>query len=115
MRSEFEVYRKDVEVETRSGKKTYKLLPLSGRFFPKLMSVVGKFPQTEGASNEDFMKAMDEETVSKLHVLVFETLKYSLNIVDKKELEELDFFVSQNLFVFIPALIDVNLGSSQEK
>lgn len=115
MRAEFEVYRKDVEVETRSGKKNYKLLPLSGRFFPKLMSVVKKFPQEEGQDNSAFLEAMDEETVAKLHELVFETLKFSLNIKDGKELEELDLFVSQNLFAFVPALLEVNLGSGQEK
>ena len=114
MRAEFEVYRKDVEVETRSGKKVYKLLPLSGRFFPKLMGVMAKFPQGE-ASNSDFLSAMDESTIGKLHELVFETLKYSLGVKDNKDLEELDMFVSQNMFQFVPALIEVNLGSNKEE
>jgi hypothetical protein len=114
VRAEFEVYRKDVEVETKTGKRNYKLLPLSGRHFPKLMSVVSKFPQGDDVKNDEFLKALDEETVGKLHSLVFETLKYSLSVKDDKELEELDLFVSQNLFGFIPALIEVNFGSEKE-
>ena len=110
MRSEFEVFRKEVEVDTMIGKKKYTLLPLSGRYYPKFMSVVKKFPQSEEASNEDFLIALDEETVGKLHELVFKTLEASLRVVDKKELEELDYFVSQNLFAFIPALIEVNIA-----
>ena len=114
MRAEFEVYRKDVEVETRSGKKQYKFYPLSGEEFPIFMEVVSKFPQGDNLSNEDFFKALDSDTTRKLHTLISATLKYSLSITDKKDLEELDRFVSQNLFAFLPALMDVNLGSGQE-
>jgi hypothetical protein len=75
-----------------------------------LVSVLKKFPQGEDSKNEDFLGALDEETIGKLHELVKETLVQSLRIVDKKELEELDFFVSQNLFQFIPAIVEINLG-----
>jgi len=112
MRAEFEVYRKDVEVETRSGTKNYKLLPLGGDYFPILMSVIGKFPQGEDSTTEELLAALDEDTTGKIHKLVFITLKQSLNVVDKKDLEELDLFVSQNLFAFLPSLLSVNLGDN---
>lgn len=115
MRAEFEVYRKEVEVETQTGMKKYNLLPLSGRFYPKLMSVISKLPKNENATEEDFLNALSDESVTgKLHELIFETLKQSLNVTADHELKELDFFVSQNLFKFIPALIDINLGSPKE-
>jgi len=114
MRSEFEVYRKEVVIKTRLGEQKFELLPLKGRFYKKLINVLKKFPQGEEAKGEDFLEKLDEETVEKLHELVFETLKYSKKVTDKKELEDLDMFVSQNLFAFIPGLVDVNLGSAEE-
>jgi len=109
-RHEFAVYKEEVEVSTKMGKKTYTLLPLSGRFYRKFIGLVKKFPQNEGATNEEFMNSLDEETIGSLHELVFETLKFSLN-VKKEEEDQLDRFVSQNLFAFIPGLVSVNMGS----
>lgn len=110
MRSEFEVYRKEVEVETMSGTKKYSLLPLSGRYMPKLMSVVAKMQES---SKEGSDGMLDEDTTAKLHTLIKETLRVSLN-VEEKDLEQLDFFVSQNLFKFMEALVEVNFGDDKK-
>lgn len=107
-RHEFELYSKEVEIETKSGKKVYKLLPLSGRFMPKLMGVATKLSQADKNKAET---ALDEDVIAKLHDLIKETLRVSMNVEDK-DLEQLDRFVSQNLFSFVEPLIDVNLGNS---
>ena len=111
MRSEFEIYSKEVEITTMVGIKKYSLLPLSGRFLPKLMNLVAKF---NGKAEDEVLNSLDDETVLNLHKLVFETLKYSSKVKDdeKEELELLDMFVTQNLFKFIQPLIEVNFGES---
>lgn len=113
-RANFDVYKHKVSIKTRLGEQEFELLPLSGRFYPKLMSVVRKFPQDEAASSE-FLNSLDEETVAKIHELCFETLKYSERVSEKGELEKLDMFVSQNLFPVFNAVVEVNLGQSNEE
>jgi len=108
-RHEFAVYKKEVEVETKSGLKKYTLLPLSARYYAKLLSVIKKFPQGENSKEEDFLKTLDEQTILDIHELVFATLKFSLN-VKKEEEEQLELFVSQNLFSFVPAIVEINFG-----
>lgn len=114
MRAEFEVYSKEVVIKTRLGEKKFRLLPLSGRYYKKLMSVIKKFPQNENAEMAELLEALDEETVGKLHTLAFQTLKYSEKVKDEKDLENLDLFVSQNLFQLIPGLIEVNISAPEE-
>jgi hypothetical protein len=114
MRAEFEVYSKEVVIKTRLGEKKFRLLPLSGRFYKKLMSVIKKFPQSEESEMKDILDALDEDTVGKLHELAFQTLKYSEKVVDEKDLENLDLFVSQNLFQLIPGIMEVNITPPEE-
>jgi len=114
MRAEFEIYRKDITVKTRLGEQKFKLLPLSGKYYKKIMSVLKKFPQDENASNVDIMEALDEDTIGSLHKLCFETLKYSENVKDPKDLEKLDLYVSQNLFQIFPGVIEVNMVAPEE-
>lgn len=115
MRHEFEIFKKEVEVETKAGKKTYVLLPLRGRYYPKFISVAGRFSNLkEDATPQEVMSVLDENTIETLHSLVYETLKVSMK-VDKNEEEELDYFVSQNLFSFIKPLIEVNTASISEE
>lgn len=113
-RHEFELYKEEVEVKTKKGVKKFTLLPLSGRFYGKLMTVAGKFMNKKADdSPEDFFKDVDEQTFSDLHLLVFETLRHSMKVEDKNDLEQLDLFVSQNLMQFIGPLIKVNIGSEE--
>lgn len=114
MRAEFEVYGKDITIKTKLGEKKFKLLPLSGRFYKKIMSAIRAFPQNEGATQEEMMAALDEDTVGKLHELCFETLRYSEKVTEKQDLENLDLFVSQNLFQIIPGVIEVNISAPDE-
>lgn len=115
-REMFDVYKHKVTIKTKLGDKTFELLPLSGRFYKKLMSVVAKLQGDE----EDSTKALDnldEDTVGKLHELCFETLKYSERVDEKDSqlMDNLDMFVSQNLFQLVPAVIEVNVGSNKEE
>ena len=119
-REEFKVYREEVVVKTRSGEKKFNLLPLSGRYYGKFMRVASKFMDAnkeEGLSKEEqsanFLKSIDEETFTNLHLLVLETIKHSMRITNKDELEQLDLFVSQNLMSFVAPLISVNLGQEE--
>ena len=108
-RHEFAVYKKEVEVETKMGTKKYTLLPLGMRYYAKLLSVLKKFPKGDDAKEEDFLNTLDEQTILDMHELVFATLKHSLS-VKKDEEEQLELFVSQNLFAFIPAIVEINFG-----
>lgn len=112
MRSEFEIYKKEVEIETMTGKKKYILLPLRGRFLPKLMSLVSKF---NGKEESEILASLDDDTMLNLHQLVFETLKYSLKVENEEELEALDMFVSQNVFKFLQPLMEVNFGENAKE
>ena len=114
-RANFDVYKLKVSIETRLGTREFELLPLSGRFYKKLISVISKFPQEEGLSNSAFLESLDEDTVGKIHELCFETLRHSERVTEKEDLEKLDFFVSQNLFQLLPALVDVNIGSKDKE
>jgi len=116
----FEIYTKEVEIKEPSGNVVkYKLRPLNGRFLPKLYSVIGKMQgnqkELEGLSDEEknikSFESLDEDTVNKLHSLVFETLKKSYPKEDEDLLNE---FASQNLLQFLGALIEVNLGNGNE-
>jgi len=116
----FEIYTKEVEIKEPSGNVVkYKLRPLNGRFLPKLYSVINVM-QKANEINKDLpdeernakaLESFDEDTVGKLHTLIFETLKSSYPKEDDKQLSE---FASQNLMSFIGALIEVNIGNGNE-
>jgi len=105
----FEIYTKEVDI----GGKTYSLKPLSGRFLPKLYSVMKKFNSvTEGSKGEDnTLEALDEDTITKLHLLSLETFKKSYKDVDEAQLDE---WISQNLLLLLEALITVNISSKED-
>lgn len=108
-REMFKVYKKDVVVKINGEEQSYSLLPLSGRFLPKLMGLAGS-KQADSEGNVSF----EEKDFSTFHELTMETLKFSYKIDDSKELEELDLFVSQNLMVFVPVLFAVNGLNTEE-
>jgi len=101
----FEIYKEEVEID---GNK-YELRPLSGRFLPKLFSLMNKF---EGEEDEESIGNLDEDTIAKFHLLALETFKKSY---PKEDVEKLDEFVTQNLFVLIEGLMKVNLKKQQEE
>ena len=117
----FEIYTKEVEIKEPNGNVVkYKLRPLSGRFLPKLYSILGKMQvrqkELKGLSEEEknikSFEQLDEDTISKLHSLTFETLKKSY---PKENEEVLNEFASQNLLQFLGALIEVNLGNGNNE
>ena len=104
----FDIYIKEVEIETCTGKQILRLRPLSGRFLPKLYSVLKSFGMGGTAVKpEELFDSLDEITIKNIHELILETLKKSYP--EQKEVI-LDEFVSQNLLKLINALVEVNLG-----
>lgn len=102
----FEIYTEEVEV---SGEK-YLIRPLSGRFLPKLFSLMENFDGEE--DNKKAMANLDEDTIAKFHLLALETFKKSYPKEDKDILDE---FVTQNLFVLIEVIMKVNLQKQTEQ
>ena len=83
---------------------TYVLRPLSGRFIGKLYSVIGKL---QGKDEKEIASNLDEDTMSKMFDIVFETFKASYPKQDEKSVSE---FVSQNLMILIEPVVSVNVG-----
>lgn len=118
----FDAYAKEVEVDTAAGGKVkVKMRPLSGRFLPKLFTIIGKIEKVddkEDGSEEEKKKkfsetldALGEDGILSLHELILETLKKSYP--DQTNPDTLDEFVSQNLFQLFPALMEVNINSGK--
>ena len=102
----FEVYTKEVIIKVGDKEETYKLKPLLGRFYPKFSSLLTKLQKATINDSVDFEK-LEPSTFGDAHELCVETLKKSYPNQNTEELEE---FVSQNLFNLIPAPIEVNLN-----
>jgi hypothetical protein len=110
--SMFEIYTKTVTITTPKGPLSLSIRPLSGRFLPKLYSVIGKMSnvadvEDSGNNAKEFFNNIDEETVEKAHSICLETMIKSYPAEDKQALDE---FVSQNLLTLLPAIIEVNLN-----
>lgn len=113
-REKFKVYREVVKIKTRKGEEEFELLPLSGRYLPKLMRVVKEL--SKNSDNEEGLveEMFSEQTINDVHELLMETFKFSYKIDDERDVEELDLFVTQNLFNLIPGLVAVNMGKQSE-
>ena len=103
----FEIYTKEVKIQTMVGEEVIRLRPLSGRYFPKLMSIITKLGTIEGDSKE-FLKNLDAETSSNLHYLILESIKKSY---PNEDIEKLDEFVTQNIFSLIGPIFEVNINN----
>ena len=108
---------KTIEKEINGTK--YKFRPLFGRHLApfyavleKLTSIKGEGKESEDVNNTDLFKALDEETVKKLHELAYQTMIKCYPEQDKIVLDE---FVSQNLIHFIEPIVSVNMPSSETK
>lgn len=106
----FEIYTKKVELTTSKGTETYQLRPLSGRFLPKLFSILQKFDLKvdQEIDAEELLKSFDEKTVTDLHELILETIKKSY---PNEPQEGMDEFVTQNFLQLFPVIIEVNLNT----
>lgn len=110
----FEVYTKKVTIETRMGPQEIEFRPLPGSYYPMFMEVVTKMMaeaspdmDADNIDVKEVVKMLDSQTVSKLHTLVLQSLLRVYKDVPKEQLEE---FVSQNLFVLMDPLLEVNIG-----
>jgi hypothetical protein len=103
--TQFEIYTKVVTI----GDSEYKIRPLAGRFLPKLYAVFAKVEAgRKGSGDDNFLQALDEQTIMFAHELSLETLKKSY---PERDAALLDEFVSQNLWAVFGAVAEVNLNA----
>lgn len=100
----FEIYQREVEI---NGTK-YTLKPLSGKYLPKLYSLVSVFDKV--GKDDAFASALDEKTVEIMFTVCFESFRSSY---PNEPAEKLEAFVSQNLVKIFPAVVEVNLNNVQ--
>jgi hypothetical protein len=103
----FEIYVKEVVIETMMGKETLKLQPLSGEEFPKLMKVITKLQPT-GEDTKIKLSNIDSETSSNLHAIILATLRQSY---PNEDIKKLDMFTTQNLFVLMGPILELNINN----
>ena len=107
----FEPYSEEFTIKTREGPRKVKLLPLRGRHYNKFLSAVKKvMPQGESAGNLS-LDNLNEEGLGEIHFLVVESMKLSY---PKEDPDNIDMFVTQNLFQFLEPLIKVNMPAVDE-
>lgn len=104
----FEIYTKEVEIDTLMGKEKIKLRPLNGRHFPKLMSVMTKLQSDGSEDAKSTLLRIDEATSANLHYLILETLKKSY---PNEDVEKLDEFTTQNMFALITPIFELNINN----
>jgi len=102
----FELKKEKVEiVQSNGNKEVYEISPLTGEYLQDLYSVID-IMQSAGSDDSSVVKALSTEASTKLHRLVFASLRQSY---PKIEDATLNMFVSQNLFKFIEAVMKVNM------
>ena len=104
----FEVYTKEVKIKVGDKEETYKLRPLTGRYYPKFTSVISHLQKVSSEDSTVDMSKLDPEIFGSIHELCFQTFKKSYPEQKDEVLEE---FITQNLFQIIPALIEVNINT----
>jgi len=107
----FEIYKKKVTINDNNNNPiTYELLPLSGKYMGKLMSLVKELSKTKDKKDDEALDAISEDAINLLTELLLETFKKSY---PKEDEVILDAFVSQNMFQLIEPLMEVNLNNKQ--
>ena len=107
----FELKKETVEIiEDNGNKSVYEISPLMGENLSDLYSVIAGFDKVEKSSDKDnessFLELLGTDTSTKLHKLVYMSLKQSY---PQQKDSELNQFAAQNMMKFIEAIIKVNL------
>lgn len=106
----------------------YFLKPLGGAHIGLLFEVLESFQSVNsriesetpvGATDEEkeklsgdkFLEYLDKEALAKLHTLTMETFKRSY---PSEKVDDLEGFVTQNLFKLMTHVIKVNMNSTEE-
>jgi hypothetical protein len=98
---------KELDIE---GQK-YNIKPLTGKYLGKFFGVLKAVSKLkENSKPEEILDALDENTVTNLHLLTMESMKRS---GIKMEEEELDMYVAQNLFTLMGPVLEVNMPKGQ--
>ena len=102
----FDVKKEKVEIVASNGNKdVYEISPLTGEYLEDLYYVMDKF-QGAGEDENEILKALGTDAVTKLHKLVFASLAGNYPDIDKNNLNQ---FVSQNLMKFIEPVVKANV------
>lgn len=107
----FSVFKKEIELESEGNKYKYEILPLQGRYLPKFFEVVKSIGNIEDSGEDINLSNLDPKVIETLHELALATMAASYP--DIKE-DELNLWVTQNLFKLVPALIEVNFGTGKQ-
>ena len=106
----------------------YFLKPLGGAYVGLLFEVLDSFQsvntkvenetpkditdaEKEKFASDKFLSYLDKEALGKLHTLTLETFKRSYPTAKEEELEG---FVTQNLFTLMSHIIAVNMGKTED-
>ena len=107
----FDIYKKKVTIQDNNGNATvYELLPLSGKYMSKLMTLVKELSKTKDKKEDEALDNISEKAIDLLTELLLETFKKSY---PKEDVIILDAFVAQNMFALIEPLMEVNLNNKQ--
>jgi len=104
----FRVYKQKVNVTINGKEEEFELLPLSGQYYGDFMDIMKIMPSGEDDGG-NFMDNFSPEITNKIHMLLMQTFKESLGIVDDRDISDLDKTISKNFINLIPVLATVNL------
>jgi len=119
----FDLKKETIKIKDASGNEsTYEVSPLTGEYLEDFYYVLDKLQSVSGddkgalgeekKDNTEILKMLGTDVSKKLHRLVYASLAQSYPDV-AKDGKKLDHFVSQNLLTFLPAVVKVNMPSSQ--
>ena len=108
---QFDVYRKEVTVNTPEGEKKIIIRPLGGDMLPKWLSIQERFKKAsqlgEEAKEEEYKDLVDAQFLIDAHSLVFNTIKASYPNEPEKELSS---FAAKNLNNLLISIMEVNFN-----
>lgn len=109
----FDLKKEVVKIKDASGKEdVYEIGPLTGEYLEDFYTVVEKLSGLkDDKDNTDVLKLLGTDVSKRLHRLVYASLAQAYPDI-AKEGKRLDQFVAQNLMTFLPAVMKINVPST---
>lgn len=111
----FELKKEAVKIKDAAGNEsTYEISPLTGEYLEDFYIVINSLSSLDEKSedNKEVLKLLGSDISKKLHRLVYASLASSYPDV-ARDGKKLDQFVSQNLMLFLPAVMKINIPNAQ--
>lgn len=108
----FELKREVVLID----KVSYELKPLTGDYLEEFFTVIERLEpliNSKELNDDDVLKKMDPKAFALIHKLVTITLLKSYPDMENKR-EDLESFVTQNMFQFLGPFLQVNLTQTKK-